>query len=102
MNADGETGCDACRKAEQRPLITGLFFAGCLECRARQLALSPVAGYATDEEKRAALRKAFGDQWREWLPRVRHWSERFKEARHAMRSMREGSGQAGQDHQDKG
>lgn len=79
--------CDACASAEANAL-TGYFRRDCFECRARSVAQSPAAGNAPVEVKKAALVKAFGDEWRKWLPRVQHWEKRIKEAKSDLRTLR--------------
>ena len=74
--------CRDCKAAETNPL-RGIYMAACLGCRCRMLAHtqaafeSAKAKRVTPEFQRQA-RQAFGDDYQQWLPKVKAWAQRIK------------------------
>lgn len=77
--------CAACDRAQQNPM-TGIFKAGCDECKARALAsgrelFDSIQAGARTAEYQAALSRMFGEGNEEaGHQRVRAWAKRMKEA----------------------
>lgn len=73
--------CEACTTAQANP-FSGLYRAGCPECKARALAQSPqffdaVAAEAITPNYRSALELSFGAEWKEGHARVKAWAEKL-------------------------
>lgn len=78
--------CSACSAAEQNPLCGGIFFAACIGCQARSIAMSPTAfaALAGDADAKDQLRAMIEKVWKDdyaggrravwdWMQRIKAW-----------------------------
>lgn len=78
--------CDACARAETRPLQHGIYMADCHGCSARMLAHGQDFWRSASTEQllpayRKLLEDTFGAQWQQWHGEVKRWAERIAAAR---------------------
>lgn len=76
--------CTYCTAAEHAPASTGRYTATCIGCRARLLALSPMAHKAAGGDQaplQEAMHKAFDKDYRAGRVAVWGWIERINKAK---------------------